>query len=265
MTKAYVETTIITDALLKPLSESQAAALAALKRYEVTLLPVYAIKEWKAGPLSYFAYLHNKLVATKSLAKTFEAVSLVYQQQYRMRTSLEALAAATRLGEKDGPKTGKPYDDETLADRYRLKIKELIFRAWKQRRRITTTTVQDLACYVESAPTITDQGVIDLSPKYCERDRECCLSTELKKNSASLELLRKSIPDNSKRKEDVRRRQALRHLYRTPERPFRREQCRDLGDAFFAFFAPQDAVILTTNAKDHRPLAEALGKRVETP
>jgi hypothetical protein len=41
--------------------------------------------------------------------------------------------------------------------------------------------------------------------------------------------------------------------------------CRNLGDAFFALFAPQDAVVLTTNLKDHSVLAKALNKKAEAP
>ena len=52
MNKAYVETTILTDILLKPDSEKQVEALRALERYAKTLLPVYAIKECKAGPMT---------------------------------------------------------------------------------------------------------------------------------------------------------------------------------------------------------------------
>jgi hypothetical protein len=43
------------------------------------------------------------------------------------------------------------------------------------------------------------------------------------------------------------------------------KDCRRLGDAFFALYAPPDAVILTTNIKDHAPLAEALGKQARIP
>ena len=43
------------------------------------------------------------------------------------------------------------------------------------------------------------------------------------------------------------------------------EQCRFVGDAVFAFFCPDDAAILTTNVKDHKPLAEAIGKDVDWP
>jgi hypothetical protein len=42
-------------------------------------------------------------------------------------------------------------------------------------------------------------------------------------------------------------------------------KCRSLGDAVFAFLAPADSVILTTNVKDHQPLAEALGKSAISP
>lgn len=42
-------------------------------------------------------------------------------------------------------------------------------------------------------------------------------------------------------------------------------QCRDLGDAVFALLAPHDSVILTTNLKDHEPLASALGKTAQLP
>jgi hypothetical protein len=37
------------------------------------------------------------------------------------------------------------------------------------------------------------------------------------------------------------------------------------GDAYFSFFAPPGSIILTTNAKDHVPLAAALGKIVQAP
>ena len=41
--------------------------------------------------------------------------------------------------------------------------------------------------------------------------------------------------------------------------------CGKLGDAYFALHAQPDAVILTTNLKDHAPLANALGKQATSP
>ncbi len=62
MNKAYVETTVLTNVLVKPSSAKEAVAKAALSRYEETLLPVYSIKEFKAGPLYHYSYIHDKLV-----------------------------------------------------------------------------------------------------------------------------------------------------------------------------------------------------------
>lgn len=42
-------------------------------------------------------------------------------------------------------------------------------------------------------------------------------------------------------------------------------ECRKIGDAVFAFFAPANSDILTTNINDHRPLAHSLGKSAVSP
>ena len=97
--QAYVDTTVLADALLKPGSPKQSRALAALARYEETLLPVYSIKELKVGALGHYAWLHDKFVQTKSLADTVQAMSSInpHIQGARKSTAWEAFAAATRL------------------------------------------------------------------------------------------------------------------------------------------------------------------------
>ena len=65
MAKAFVDTTILADALLKK-GDSGVAARGALQRYDKTELPVYAIKELKAVPIRNMAWFHNKLVSTRS-------------------------------------------------------------------------------------------------------------------------------------------------------------------------------------------------------
>ena len=87
----------------------------------------------------------------------------------------------------------------------------------------------------------------------------------LKKHQDTLIKMRNSIPENSVRYEDNNRRKALKHIINTPKIPLTREECRWLGDAVFAFFCPQDAVILTTNLRDHQTLAKAVGKKAEKP
>jgi hypothetical protein len=268
--KAYVETTVLTNVLLKPNTPKQAAALQALGRYSETLLPVYAIKECKAGPMDHYSYVHDKLVQTRSLSDTLGAITALnpVREGRRRDTSFEALAAASVLARAipDTPSTNVSLDAE-MADRYRYAIASLILRSWRKRRKVTTKTVQDLECYTEAEPRIGKDGFFEMAPKECSGDRPCSLWGELTRepNRGLLVALRDSIPETSIRYEDRNRRRVLKQLINTPKIPLRREDCRWLGDAVFAFFCPQDAVILTTNVKDHRPLAKALGKRADAP
>jgi hypothetical protein len=265
--EAYVETTVLTNYLLKPGSLKCMQARAALSRYGTTFLPVFAIKEWKAGPLSHYRYVHAKLVTTGSLRNTLAALAnLPLRSPYRRATSLEALAAAAQLEphvRKSG--THAPIDDKEMADRYRLAIQSLIVRSWRKRRKVASQTIQELACYTEAEPKIDKDGLFDLKPHACDRDVECSLAGELKSAPDLLRRLRGAIPEKSSRQEDVRRRQVLKKLINTPKRPLDRDECRSLGDAIFAFFCPQSAVILTTNIRDLGPLARAIGKSVEKP
>jgi hypothetical protein len=171
---------------------------------------------------------------------------------------LEAFSTAVRLAPSSGGS-----NDEELADRYRLAIELLIKRAWKKRRETADETIQELECYTEASPRLVN-GTFDLSPKLCDAQKECCLADSLRRERGKLKSLRDAIPENSTRREDVRRRQALKQLMNTNQ-TLTREQCTSLGDAIFAFFAPTDADILTTNVRDHQPLAAAIGKTVDKP
>ncbi len=72
MNKAILDTTVLTDILLNS-GEAKAVALKAVNCYRQTYLPVYAIKEFKAGPLKNFVWMHNKFVFTKSYEESFDA------------------------------------------------------------------------------------------------------------------------------------------------------------------------------------------------
>jgi hypothetical protein len=266
MSDAYVETTILTDILLKPKTLKQKKAKAALARYGNTLLPVYSIKEWKAGPLNYFAYLHDKLVLTESLADTIQAIAALPRLGYLRATSMDALAAAGQIAkEQPNRYAGLGSTDKENADSYRLALVSIIIRSWQKRRKVTSQVVDDLPCYVEAAPRIGGDGLFDLDPRFCDKDQECCLASELKSKPELLEALRSAIPQNSSRREDQKRRRALKQLIKHPKEVVTRETCRDLGDAIFAFFCPRTAVVLTTNLRDHEPLAKAVGKTAEGP
>ena len=263
MSTAYVETTVLTDILLKPNSPKQKRARAALDRFENTLLPVYSIKEWKAGPLKRFAFIHNKFVQTGSFADTLTAISAL-GPPYLHRTSTEAIAAAAQVS-KRSPQTYAATNDRELADSYRLALYSLIVRSWEKRRRITTQVVHELPCYIEAAPHREKNGLLNLRPEECDRDQECCLADELRAEPRLLEALRDAIPETSAKPEHRRRRRALKRLISHPRDKVDRDLCRDLGDAIFAFFCPKEAVILTTNLSDIAPLAKAVGKTAQSP
>lgn len=264
MSDAYIETTILTDILLKPKSPKQQRAKKAFDRFEKTLLPVYSIKELKAGPLDYFGWLHDKLVLTQSWADTAQAIASL-PRGYRQSTATEAVAAAAKVLKSQPQKYGMIGNDRDLADRYRLALVSIIQRGWRKRRKITTEVVDDLPCYTEAEPHVGKDGLLDLTPQKCDPEQECCLGPRLKSQPELLEALRDAIPENSSRLEDQKRRKALKRLVKHPGEKLDRETCRDLGDAVFAFFCPKDAVILTTNLRDHQPLAASLGKKAEKP
>lgn len=266
MTDAYIETTVLTDLLLKQNSKKQQRAKAALRRYKSTLLPVYSIKEMKAGPLKTFAHIHDKLVLTQSLADTLQAISETPFRTYRRGTSDEAIAASAQIA-KSRPfaPTALGSTDRDQAASFSYSLASLIIRSWRKRRRITTKVVDDLPCYMESAPRIRKDGLFDVSPVRCEEDAECCLASKLKSAPEKLQALRNAIPSGSNRTEDQKRRQALKKIINHPGEIVTRDVCDALGDAIFAFFCPENAVVLTTNLRDHVPLTGALGKTAENP
>jgi hypothetical protein len=271
VTKAYVETTILTDALLKP-GVRAAAAISAIRTFQESLLPVYAIKEMKAGPLHHYVWLHGKLVTTGSWEKTLEQLRRMATtpRRYWVSTAVEALEAAAHtnrrvtlheLVEKYGTTA---TDDAVRCDRYRLSLRSIIMRGWKQRRKLTTSIVDELECYAETNIT-EERGLIELGETKCQPKDECSLASALKQSPEILRKLRGAVEAQGGKSENTRRAKVLKDLIRVPKEKLLARQCRQLGDAVFAFFSPQDAVILTTNTKDLRPLAEALSKRAHGP
>ena len=152
-----------------------------------------------------------------------------------------------------------------MCDEYRLAIRYTITKAWKNRRKIGTKVVNELPCYVEAAP-YEKRGLLVLDPRRCEGlDPECCLADSLRQRKDDLSELISVLKTEPVKPENQRRRKTLRQIARTPKKLVTDENCRHLGDAYFALFSPEDAEILTTNKRDLEPLARALGKKVSTP
>jgi DNA primase len=269
--KAFLDTTVLVDILLKPNGRG-IPAKEALKTFTETELPVYAIKEFKAGALGYFVWMYNKLTSTNSFVSSLAALQSisVTPQRHRTSTALEALKESAeelkkitneKLAEKYGQKASA---DVSLADNFRESLKYRIYKAWKSRRKITTKVTQPLNCYPEKEP-YEKRGLLKLDPTKCKPERECCLGQELRNNRDKLSILQATIRDLPGKTENTRRHVILKEIARKPKQAITEEYCRGLGDAYFALFCPEDSVILTTNISDHKPLAEALGKEAETP
>jgi hypothetical protein len=271
MSKAFLDTTIVADVLLKP-GPTEASTKAALAGYRITELPVYAIKEFKAGPLKNYIWFHNKLVSTKSFQDSItglQRMSLT-PKRYTTATALDALRAAAYVtrnltGAAMVDRYGQPAIwDRFLCDRYRLALRTLIESAWRRRRRIALNVVIPIPCYSETAP-FEENGLLKVESLRCNPQPECSLAVALKARTDLLRRLKRAVDAQPINSENRRRSKALRELIRNPKRPMTEEMCRDLGDAFFAFFAPEDSVILTTNLRDHEPLARAVGKIAARP
>lgn len=273
--KAFVDTTILTNSLIK-FREEKKQAKAALSMYETTELPVYAIKEFKAGPLDYVKYLYNKLLETESIGLTIIALTDNFRQRNRQATALRLFGElceevkASRTNKTLKAKYGRLAEEEAITyDSVKYETKLLVFKAWKKRRTITTKVVDPLPCYQEVAPIEKKNGDLSLIPKKCVSD-DCCLTKELKENKrfqlSQLIVAIDNLPEDLKNKpENTKRRKLLREIGSKPGKKISDSDCRNLGDAIFALFCPKDADILTTNTKDHEPLAKALGKTAVSP
>jgi hypothetical protein len=264
----YVETTVLTDLLLKTGALKEQAS-SALGFFEEKLLPVYAIKEFKAGPLRRFVWLHNKLVVLNSFSATLDILQRVSRtpQRYLTSTAIEALkTTAYSIGNIKARELVKKYGpnatlDAMQRDEYRLALRMAVEKAWKNRKR-GFRIVQPVSCYIEVAPQ-EKRGQLSLEPTSCG-EMSCRLWPKIAEQPQVLATLR-AVTDTVSNAEHKRRSQALHDIERKPNVPVSRNQCVNLGDAVFAIFAPKDSTILSTNLRDLRPLAESLGKTCKSP
>jgi hypothetical protein len=271
VSKSYVETTVLADALLKP-GPRATAAKAAIGKFEHSLLPVYSIKELKAGPLHHYAWFHGKLVQTKSWGKSLEQLRRMAATP-RARwanTAVEALEASAHqrrnvtLGQQVAKYGIAATEDCVICDSYRLTLGNIIRTAWKRRRRLTTAVVGELDCYSEG-DIVEERDLFELGEVKCCPKDECALANQLRRDLESLKALKNAVEKQPPKAENLKRLQVLRDFIRVPKQKLSPKQCIALGDAIFAFFCPSDAIILTTNTTDISLLAKALGKGTLAP
>jgi predicted nucleic acid-binding protein len=268
--KAFVDTSVLVDALMKQ-SAQGVHARAALLRYSETQLPVYTIKELKAGALRNYVWFHNKVATTDRWDNAVDAIRRIgaTPRRYLLSTALQALTDFnSSLGKRLLASLAKKYPGASEGEMKRAEaqiwLKTTIMRAWRKRRSLTTKVVNDLSCYRETDPTVKVNGMIDDRPVKCSVS-DCCLRQEFIAHDVDVANLLSACNALADKSETMKRRKVLRQLHRTPKRNLIEEDCRALGDAVFALQCPTDAEVLTTNLGDHKPLAEAIGKTAVAP
>lgn len=269
--RAYVDTTIVTDALLK-WQTVQAEAIAALKRFDETLLPEYAIREFQAGPLQNYVYTHNCFVGASSLDEVRDKVDALAPtpQRNKFRTAVAALQgtriAAVREYERIiGTRQLNWHDGERFRLNFiRSHIANKIFDAVRDLQTVCTRRTDTLSC-LEPVQLEEDCGKLRASGGRmdCAKKATCGLTTLLRGQEKALrKVLAATVQQNldAPKPELQRRIAAISSILEGSG--VERARCRGLGDAVFAVLAPEGTTILTTNVNDHRPLAECLGKSV---
>jgi hypothetical protein len=261
-TKAFVDTTILTDALLKQ-GVQRSIARNAIAGFAQSQLPMYAIKEFKAGPLRNYVWFHNKVVTASTWEDAVASIATVRRQANKMSTALQALSDFTSsVGKQLPANLAASYPNTTLGEIQKkegatwLKLK--ILQAWRHRRKLTTEIVAPLKCYKELDLKVDRNGLIDDRLVVCSVV-DCCLRAQFVADAALVSSLLQACDQLPAKPETTKRRQSLKQLSRLPKRPLSEKDCRNLGDAVFAFQCPKDAVILTTNLADHSVLAGAAG------
>jgi len=230
----------------------------------LSLLPLYSVKEFKGGPLDHFVWIHNKLLTTKSLKATYDAIARNIRRPYRVTTSLEALQVGAE-STPSGPfsKESAKERDRRQADMYMLSIRRRILKGWSDRKRITTSLFDEVKCFADKGPYLDGHtGLMENPAKRCEAGTECGLADRLRNDTSKLGALIEAIKGAS-RPEDNKRRAALHVLKNTPNRKFEDKDCRGLGDAYYALRCPTNCSVLTSNIRDHAILCRSVGTTVE--
>jgi hypothetical protein len=270
MTAAFIETTVLTDFLLKR-DGTEIRAAAAFARCDDSIIPQFAWKEFKRGPLKNFVWAHNKLADTRSLLTALAALQRLSRspQRYLTSTAIQAIHTAFANLFTDLPALTQKYGakanpDAIYADALRLELKRVILSSWKNRATLFGGPSHILSCYPD-AQLRQDATLIKIEPRDCPSDSQCCLKDAIIKRPKDLVAIRQSLKSETDRQEVARRVKVIKQLEKHPTSLMRPQDCRAFGDAYFVLFCPEKSVVLTTNRRDIEPMASVLKIAVETP
>jgi hypothetical protein len=265
---AFLDTTVVTDLVLKTGAAREAARIAVANRD--VLVPQYALKELKLGPLQHYRWLYDKLRQERSLSRALDALHRLSRTRQRGKAST-AMEALTLIASFFGQFTWSevtPSDsgetvDVVMAELVRLEIKKRVLRAWKKRSTIGNR-FDELACYPETE-IVASEDRLELKPNQCDKTKSCAVQRLITMNLDQLDKVIEALAALPDKAENLNRRRVLKEIRKRPSSQITPEQCRAIGDAYFALRCPSTAELTTTNVKDIEPLATAIGKKTRRP
>jgi hypothetical protein len=268
VTKAFLDTTVLTDALFKTGNQGRVAC-DAIAKYRTVLVSRYALKEFKAGPIRAYAWFHNKVTGAATFGEAVRAIQSVRRHKNLASTAIEALAEFhSSIGKIRSTSLLDQYPrdthDEIMKKEAKAYLRTKVLMAWRAVRREPYQATHPLSCFAEVGPSLNDDGTLEYKPLMCTLG-ECCLPRQFAEQKTATLALRDVCAQLEGKPEMRKRRKVLDRIIRSPTTSINESECRALGDAVFALQCPVEAAILTTNISDHEPLAKAVGKSIVRP
>lgn len=208
----------------------------------------------------------------KSFVETLVALQKLSftPQKYMTATAIQAfhsafkgMFAGSSLGSLALQYGDKADLDQLHADALRLELKRIIVTSWSKRHSLFGGQQELLPCYPDK-DLIENRDRLEVAPRDCLRNSDCCLRSRLVGRRRDIGTAKDALPDEN-RKETRERYRVLRQLEKHPNSLMAPKDCQRFGDAYFVLFCPDDAVILTTNVRDIKPMADALGVEFSAP
>lgn len=221
-----------------------------------------------AGVVATLCSAHNRIRQAADPGKAILSVLALPPQSGRTRDGqIRAIAISLSKALKYSSTGTGPMSEEAT----RRMCQNLALQTQRQWRKARSLPhhgkTQPLGCFAESELVLDDGMLRAASGTFgCDPSSRCSAAQYLYESpdqlKALIDLLRPSEENEeiSGKRENSKRRAALKMLLKEGPTKFNKRNCRALGDAYFAMMCPPGSHVITTNLVDHIPLCKELGK-----
>jgi hypothetical protein len=253
--RAFLDTSILTIYCLSAAKERE-QIVSALKNYSEVILFRYAIKEFECGPLRAFVLVHQCLLGQRGFEQVLHWIERLLGTPRRNLPATALFAIRSAYARAAVELRNTYFTDSNFRNVMRLHLKRQVLTGWDARLQIANRIIPDLPCYPETGPTM-DRKNLRLPQPRCYPSTPCALVSGNGYDRRDIQKLLLAIDSMPANRQVDRWRGTLSKILKGP---ISHRDCRGVGDAFFCLFAPLDSTVVTTNIRDHRPLAASLGK-----